>query len=102
MSKIELSEEFIKTVIEVDDNLWDLEYVDFGDEKIWYLESPQSKEYFKLKGIEKDANESFQIEFSEDDLMTITNKAISEKKIENYEKYLLDFLISHMTTKGLL
>jgi len=40
--------------------------------------------------------------FLEDALMILTDKALSDKEIENYEKYLLDFLISHMTDKGLL
>ena len=102
MSKIKLSQDFIKIIREVDYNLCELEYVDFGDERIWYLESPQANEYFKLKGIESDNDKSFQIEFSEDALMTLTEKAIDDKEIENYEKYLLDFLISHMTDKGLL
>jgi hypothetical protein len=31
-----------------------------------------------LKGIEKNADESIGVEFSEDDLMQITNKAIGE------------------------
>jgi len=40
--------------------------------------------------------------FLEDALMILTDKALSDKEIENYEKYLLDFLISYMTDKGLL
>jgi hypothetical protein len=101
MSKIELNQEYIEKIREVDYYLADLEYVEFGEEKIWYLNSPQSNEYFELKGILNDSK-TFLIEFSEDKLLTITSKAIDEKIIEDYEKYLLDYLISHMTDKGLI